>query len=933
MKSQNAINASKKRLLRELLNNLRPEPIKTVKGYNKLFGTPTNTTYRIMDDLVGTVVFNPTGAVVMDENGFERNLDMGYVKDLYRQNRGKSMHFFAIYNRNETVIDRTIDIPTTVDKEFEDWLDRELFAAKWRLSTDFTIFDKYDINILKIYATPSNSLVTKDRIIQSYLDGLSHCVFEPIRQWATEMKDKQDEDGSNIKKYNALLNKIKKLSVEYKDGVPEDKCDYVCEKLNVRIEITYLFTEDTVVYGSKLIKPMHTFSFTNTRLNHLELGNLIWRKSPINVSYDELCSIMDKYDEEGIFYTYRKSFGKITEINTLTESYSTITDYIDAVNKLQDAYNMAGMRIDDIKDAQLSEFVKRGTHYNCNIAFPNSSSNKNIRLDVRCIDQKKAYYNFQKCKYYEGFLGKCTDFRKCNKIMGTGLYLIKDLKCNTISKNTKKFCRYNDIMQLYKNNNVYTSAELRMLSDYGFSYTIIAGAYALDKLEFSFGEEMLNKIAKTPYVDEQGNFTMKGSSFYALCTGSWDSRQTHRYNYVRGTEDDAHIFKQYSSNEITYDKTGEIRIGIKRKSIKHLGHITAFILAYQRISLLMQLMEMDIEKIEHIYVDGIYYREHDFTILDTFGEKDLDTYSSLCFDDTSFISNIYDDCDMTFAPFRHNYHTELFLGAGGNGKTHYNITDTGLIHPLFCAPSHKLNAVKHKECGIAVYTWAALLSKNPMLEMEIKRNYNVLIIDEVSMMSEEEKWDLFEKYDMMKIIMCGDVGYQLPCFSTSHEDVKTPFEITGFDNIQTFTINRRVKCHNLFVLLQHLRKCIDGKEKLNLQCCERVSVNDVYKNYTVNDMIICRTNNKKDQWTKMFEDKQKWYITKRGPYHFAGEIIIADEKPEYAEIRHGYTAHSLQGETCEHNIYIQLQDTGGDLHVLYTAISRARYLHQIKLIV
>jgi hypothetical protein len=952
--SQNIINANKRRVLRDLMNELRDEPIKSVRGFNKLFGTSTDQTYRIMDALVGTNVLNPIGGFSIDQEGNRVSNDIQYIKQLYTANKGKTMHFLAlltkdvydtegewvddpnavggmkkIYNillkKGETIIDRTVDIPDTQGKDFSDWLSRELFAGGWYKNSGTTIFALYDV---KVYTFEAKSLVNKQRILQSYLDGLSHCVFEPIEKWATEMKEKQDNGSSTVKKYNAVINKIKKLAIEYKDGVPEYKCDEVCEKLNVRIEITYLFTEETTIYGSKLIKPMHTFSFTNTRLNHIEIGHLVWNSKSKEVSYDELRGIVEQYDEQGIFYTYKKSFGKLSCVRTLTEAYSTITQYREAVNALEEKYHMDGMKIDDVTDVELSQFIKRGTHYNCNIAFPNSSNNKNPRLDVKCIDQKKAYYNFQKCKYYEGFLGKITDFRKCNKIMGVGLYLIKDIK---ISKKSK-MNQYNQIMQIYKNNNVYTSAELRMLSDYGFTYTIVAGAYSLNKLEFHFGEEMLNKVAKTPYVDEEGNFSMVGSSFYALCTGSWDSHHTHNYNYMRGTEEDAQLFKNMSKNEVKYDQSGEISVGIPKKSIRHLGHITAFILAYQRISLLMQLMEMDVEKIEHIYTDGIYYREHDFTILDTFGKKPLDTYPSLCFDETSFISNVFDDCNMTFANVRENYHTELFLGAGGNGKTHYNINDTGLVHPIFCAPSHKLNAIKHKECGIRVYTWASLLSKNPMLEMEIKRYGNVLIIDEVSMMSDEEKWDLIEKYDMMKIIMCGDVGYQLPCFSTLLE-TKRPFRKTGFDNIQTFNTNYRVKCGKLFTLLLHLRDCIDGKSTLDLSCCERVSVSELVGNYKVEDIIICRTHKQKDKWTDSFLYKNKWYITKRGAYHFAGEIIVSQEKPENGEIRHGYTAHSVQGETCENNIYIELNDIIGDLHGLYTAISRAKYLHQIKLVV
>jgi hypothetical protein len=41
-------------------------------------------------------------------------------------------------------------------------------------------------------------------------------------------------------------------------------------------------------------------------------------------------------------------------------------------------------------------------------------------------------------------------------------------------------------------------------------------------------------------------------------------------------------------------------------------------------------------------------------------------------------------------------------------------------------------------------------------------NYNVLIIDEISMMTDEEKEKIINRFNRHKIIFCGDVGFQLP---------------------------------------------------------------------------------------------------------------------------------------------------------------------------
>ena len=59
----------------------------------------------------------------------------------------------------------------------------------------------------------------------------------------------------------------------------------------------------------------------------------------------------------------------------------------------------------------------------------------------------------------------------------------------------------------------------------------------------------------------------------------------------------------------------------------------------------------------------------------------------------------------------------------------------------------------------------------------IKRYNNVLLIDEVSMLSEHQKEKIFEIYDDMKIVFLWDLGYQLSSFTSAEMTPK------GFDEI------------------------------------------------------------------------------------------------------------------------------------------------------
>ena len=59
--------------------------------------------------------------------------------------------------------------------------------------------------------------------------------------------------------------------------------------------------------------------------------------------------------------------------------------------------------------------------------------------------------------------------------------------------------------------------------------------------------------------------------------------------------------------------------------------------------------------------------------------------SSLLGESNKYLNNNFD-----FAEPRKFYSKELFLGAGGCGKTHRNLNDKGLINPVFIAHSWKL---------------------------------------------------------------------------------------------------------------------------------------------------------------------------------------------------------------------------------------------------
>lgn len=914
----NRINANKKRVLRQLMNNKRADAnqpeFRSIRGYNKLFGTTTNETYNLMDNLLGVVV--------RDVRQNQNNMDI--LTELYYATRGTTRHLLYIVG-DDVVVDRIVDIPNfNTTAELIEWFET---GEKW-VWRDNTDTDTFDDNAYegKIYSYPQNTDITPRQIVQAFLEGETNCVFTPIREWVVENLKRELSDTAK-KNYRAFYKKLDKLEIQYAEGVPEDKLNEVCKILNVKIYVCSLFSFYTIKYGDDLKRAQKVFKYTNTRANHVDLGMLTIGRKPEMVTRDFILDKIDEYEANKIFYYYTKSIEGISSVYTMNEAYSIASEYHEAVTKLQKEYNMDTMKIDDITQHELSEFIKRGTHFNTSIAFDRFIDNtKGSILNLKNIDQNKAYYNFKDCKYYEGFLGKITDFRKTNKIEGIGLYLIKELTpYNCFLKDRQKFVALNERMNMFQSNNVYTSAELKFLDKMGWKYKITAGCWGNEPFDFDFGEDMLGKARKRPFVDEYGNLKMRGCSFYAMATGSWASHNLYNTKYIRGSEETYQVLREQTDHDVLkFHDTNEISIRIRKEHNYTLSHISSFILAYQRLSLIDQLMEMDISKLQSIYVDGIYYIDHEFKILDTFKEGNCESYSSMNIKRKDFITEIYKTKpQLDLAPYREHHKTELWTGAGGCGKTHQNIVDFGLVNLLFCAPSHKLCASKENEYGTNVITTQSLFVNNPMC----KSHYaNVLLIDEVSMMTNDEKNFILEKYNKHKIIMCGDIGYQIPAWKG------TPFVEEGFEFYKHLTENHRVKKGDpLLDILNQLRDAIKNNTKMPLSL-PIVDMSYIKEHYNRDDIILAFSNKTSNNYTTTFSSIKKWYI-ENSKVHHHGEIFAQDEKPEGQNvvIKHGFTCASIQGETAKHNIYIDMECMNNK-NVLYTALSRAKKLSQIKIV-
>ena len=418
-----------------------------------------------------------------------------------------------------------------------------------------------------------------------------------------------------------------------------------------------------------------------------------------------------------------------------------------------------------------------------------------------------------------------------------------------------------------------------MLTQRGATFKIVSGCWGIKPIvDFEFDDDMMKK-------------TEFGASYYAKWSGICDSHQLETSFWMKCSELHFNAIRANCGCDVAlrYDN-GEALFKYKKKHNYHLGHITAFLTAYQRLNTIDQLMNMEYENIYRVCVDGIYFKGKT-ELMNVFRVKDEIKFGNEA--GASYVSHACkkelrnrDGSPREMHLPRKHYEKEIHLGEGGCGKTHMNRNDGGLVRPLFVAPSWKLAVSKKREMGINATVWARALSTDPEKIRAIRERENVLIVDEVSMLTEQQKKRFFELYGDTKIIMCGNLGYQLPCIDG--EEMKP----TGFDNIVKHTTDYRCRDARLKEIKNELRQMIEydrPRDEINTWVVGEfkrlgrvISIHELQNKYDTKDMILSGTNTIKNRYNKMFEGKfpvEKYYVMENNRLYQNGEILIG-AKPE-----------------------------------------------------
>ena len=844
-------------------------------------------------------------------------------KPLLRRFKGRSVKVYISGNGGEFMDPIEVDVPLN---GFNGWWDNEFrrFSMPDVSGEDQSILTPFDE--AKIVVVPGDSNLTPLEINQIYREGITNCLLTPIYNDLLDKFNSAQSTGSkNI--YRARANKAKMYMEKYKDGVPEEALNDICNALRVSINLTLPFQNQTYLSVKPQRKAINRYNFINTRLNHLDFthNNLVFEK-PTPISQEALNEMGSRLDEAEQFFLWRKDNSQnYIMIKTLEGAYSRESDFVDKTNEFEFKNNIRDYKLDYMNDPVV-EFIKQSIHFPGAIEFSSPDDG-----EYSHIDMEKAYSAGSSSRFYQGYLGKVCEWRKTDKRERVGIFKIDNL---TLPENALL-----ERLGLWESNGVYPSPELDYLDSIGATYKVVEGCWGSTfDLEWTKGMLDSKTEEKTPY--------------YSIWTGKQFSFPKSKTFSMKGNLDFFRHLENHKGENCRlqyFNGVGEISYPIK--SAFNAPHITSFILSYHRLNLLEQLEVMEYENLVAVVVDGIFYKGKTPEMKNVFRVKAA-TLSDKSFGE-EFCSKYEPPnkiiCKGATRPVGQK---ELFKGAGGNGKTHYNLDDKGLVRVLYVAPSYKLTSTKNKEYGVNTEVLANIISKDTEKTNFYKRTYSTFVFDEVSQYREGDKKRIFELYPECKLIFCGDLGFQLPAVIKPSErrvGEKTMNE-EGFDRIVEFKKNYRFKDPYQLKACMEMRKLMeeDNSNEFLLDFLKKTyrQVSSIEDYDPAKDIILtskttclkhnlktcnCDGTNYSQEWLEKFGET-KWKCIERNLEFNNGEIVVG-EKPEQGkwEARQAFTIHSVQGETFKGRIFLDIRKMF-ERTMAYTAISRAQYWGQIYII-
>ena len=793
--------------------------------------------------------------------------------------------------------------------------------------------------ILTTTAYNKVEIVKKVNFNQIYkLNDTNTCVYDGFLQYFN--------DGTTHKK--AIYNKLVKNKSIYAKAYSNDTLHEICEFTNSSLTIKDLITQKDTDIKTKNAK--YNLIFLNTKYNHLDL---------LTHTYTEPTEVDNKEEYEKIKRTsdfYIESLGKLI---TLDGTFKVKDDdFKIEYKKWKDSVNYNDLLI-DVNNEEMKMIDKYDYSTHC---FFNKFEVNNELYDE--LDQVKSYYNYSNIDTNSNYHGvpsgsfiniKITDnfnieiFEEQlnNKIVGFYEVVVEDI-LNHVNVFEK--------LGIFKNNTYcFTSVQINSFKHFlKFKFLNISIS---PSCHVPFTEGMIKKIG----VSE----TCKGLPYYSKAYGLMQTTNEYCSTTIKPLVCDLKFYQIINNDEINmFEHNGIIKINKKNEKSTTCQHVASYIHSYCKTLIFEQLLKLNINDVFGVKIDSIVLKKNSEIkeILPAFYTDfklckienmlkmriitDCITGKDRVLDDNGYYRTLFKDDDTplefkpTFLPDNKIItSTTLFLsGAGGCGKSHSILSNLKSV--CMVSTCWNLTQNKKEEFGIKPLSINKLLGKTGVHKSEkIIINQKFIFCDELTMWEKEDVIQVITDNPRKFIFLAGDIDYNGKFYQCSlHNKVINPSKIKNLQFI-TYTKNYRFD-EELNEILINFRKCETQKQqneyiklhfKDNFKTKKEIIWDD--KTYGISDL---KDNIKLEEYFYKNGANEKYYI--KNTNFTAGQYKGAslNEKPNHTnyESKLFKTIHSYQGLTIERDERIVINNRlNFDRNLWYTALSRARNLNQIIILI
>ena len=759
---------------------------------------------------------------------------------------------------------------------------------------------------------------------QAFRDGVDHCFFMDIIKHFQELV-KEATVTKTKRNRQAIVNKLEKMVVQYDKGVPEEIIEQVAHELDIGIVIHSISHHKLITAN---LKPKNKkFEFINSRMNHVEYLTVNMNSEAVMITKEEGMELIANHIKNRLYNWYTGTITNPQTILTTNQRYivgnalsSTLCDFTNSFDR--------GCKLDYIKEKELCDFILSGTHLMINY--------KNMKCKgspVAEIDMKKAYTQFQQCSVYQGFPAIINNVRDCDEshdvVTHNGVYQVSIISMIKTVHNAKKI----ELLHAYgfKNGSyVLTSPWIVKLRESGCLVNVLYGCWG-KRMDFSFSQEMMDE------------------KLYAIWTGMQMKRDDElHFKMACDAEFAEVVMAQHTEGNVEYNQATQTIMINKKKDYHYImPHVSAFLVSYTQIAVFDEASKYHVSEIVAHKLDSIVLTR-----------KPLPFDSTLWEDSTSegipmnkYTSNfIFSEKYIALTRGSSTpYLGDCFIsGQGGSGKTQVIMSDIGFRSKFFVSLSWDLISDKIIEFSCRGASINQLLgfdiyNKKIQSYKDKRGSPGVIALDEMSMTNKDIVTRIKEMYPYSQLIMMGDYDkgkYYQSSLLTEGNQLYHP------ESYHLITSDFRSIDEETRTLKKEIRSLMDKGESLVGYLYSKIpslSMEEIKKEYSM-DYTMTGTHARIGHFTKELRSDKNWYkvikhnfddVIKKcagsNDVYLHGQVLDFPIEGR-TELTHAFTVHSFQGKTITNKkCYVDLSHLKCNADI-YTAISRVRSIHQLRLV-